>query len=53
MSTPSSPPATTPAFLHPYAKPTRASFVRIVRGEGALVWDSDGNELVDGMGSLW
>jgi adenosylmethionine-8-amino-7-oxononanoate aminotransferase len=42
-----------PAFLHPYAKPTRESFVRIVRGEGALVWDSDGRELVDGMASLW
>lgn len=41
------------AFLHPFAKPTRESFVRIVRGEGALVWDSDGNELVDGMASLW
>jgi adenosylmethionine-8-amino-7-oxononanoate aminotransferase len=39
--------------LHPFAKPTRESFVRIVRGEGALVWDSDGNELVDGMASLW
>ena len=42
-----------PAFLHPYAKPTRESFIRIVRGEGALVWDSDGHELVDGMASLW
>ncbi|MFN8020229.1 MAG: aminotransferase class III-fold pyridoxal phosphate-dependent enzyme [Acidimicrobiales bacterium] len=41
------------AFLHPFAKPTRESFVRIVRGEGALVWDADGNELVDGMASLW
>ncbi len=41
------------AFLHPFAKPTRESFVRIVRGQGALVWDSDGNELVDGMASLW
>ncbi len=40
-------------FLHPYAKPTRTSFVRIVRGEGALVWDADGHELVDGMASLW
>ena len=43
----------TPAFLHPYAKPTRADFVRIVRGAGALVWDDRGNELVDGMASLW
>ncbi len=41
------------AFLHPFAKPTREQFVRIVRGEGALVWDADGNELVDGMASLW
>jgi len=41
------------AFLHPFAKPSRESFIRIVRGEGALVWDSNGNELVDGMASLW
>lgn len=41
------------AFLHPFAKPTRDQFVRIVRGEGALLWDSDGNEIVDGMASLW
>jgi putrescine---pyruvate transaminase len=43
----------TPAFLHPYAKPTRESFLKVVRGDGALLWDSDGNELVDGMASLW
>ena len=41
------------AFLHPFAKPGRETFIRIVRGEGALLWDSDGNELVDGMASLW
>jgi hypothetical protein len=41
------------AFLHPFAKPTRESFIRIVRGEGALLWDADGRELVDGMASLW
>jgi adenosylmethionine-8-amino-7-oxononanoate aminotransferase len=41
------------AFLHPFAKPTRESFVRIVRGEGALLWDADGRELIDGMASLW
>jgi putrescine---pyruvate transaminase len=41
------------AFLHPYAKPTRESFIRIERGEGALVWDEHGRELVDGMASLW
>ena len=41
------------AFLHPYAKPTRETFIRIERGEGALVWDENGRELVDGMASLW
>ena len=41
------------ALLHPFAKPTRESFIRIVRGEGALLWDEDGRELVDGMASLW
>jgi adenosylmethionine-8-amino-7-oxononanoate aminotransferase len=41
------------AFLHPYAKPTRESFIRIDRGEGALVWDENGRQLVDGMASLW
>ncbi len=41
------------AFIHPYSKPTRESFIHIVRGEGALVWDENGRELVDGMASLW
>jgi adenosylmethionine-8-amino-7-oxononanoate aminotransferase len=41
------------AFLHPFAKPTREQFVTIVRGEGALLYDADGRELVDGMASLW
>ncbi|HEY3833794.1 MAG TPA: aminotransferase class III-fold pyridoxal phosphate-dependent enzyme [Acidimicrobiia bacterium] len=43
------------AFLHPYAKPTRSDdqFRCIVRGQGARVWDRDGNEYIDGMGSLW
>jgi len=39
--------------MHPYSKPTRESFIPIVRGEGALVWDESGRELVDGMASLW
>lgn len=43
----------TSPFLHPFAKPTRETFTRIVRGEGALLWDADGNELIDGMASLW
>jgi putrescine---pyruvate transaminase len=41
------------ALLHPFARPTRERFVHIVRGEGALVWDEDGRELVDGMAALW
>jgi putrescine---pyruvate transaminase len=41
------------AFLHPFAKPTRDRFITIERGEGALVWDADGRELVDSMASLW
>jgi len=41
------------AFIHPFAKPTRERFIRIDRGEGALVWDESGRELVDGMASLW
>jgi adenosylmethionine-8-amino-7-oxononanoate aminotransferase len=42
-----------PAFLHPFAKPTREQFVRLVRGEGALVWDAEGRPLIDAMASLW
>jgi len=41
------------AFLHPFAKPTREEFIRIVRGEGALLYTADGKELIDGMASLW
>ena len=46
-------PAVSAAFLHPFAKPTRESFIRIVRGEGARVYDADGRELIDAMASLW
>ncbi|HSM65910.1 MAG TPA: aminotransferase class III-fold pyridoxal phosphate-dependent enzyme [Ilumatobacteraceae bacterium] len=41
------------AFLHPFAKPTRERFTTIARGEGSLLWDADGNELIDAMASLW
>jgi adenosylmethionine-8-amino-7-oxononanoate aminotransferase len=41
------------ALIHPFAKVSRESFIRIERGEGALVWDENGRELVDGMASLW
>jgi adenosylmethionine-8-amino-7-oxononanoate aminotransferase len=40
-------------LMHPFAKPSRERFIRIVRGKGALVWDEHGTELVDGMASLW
>jgi adenosylmethionine-8-amino-7-oxononanoate aminotransferase len=40
-------------FLHPFAKPTRENFITISRGEGALLWDSTGKRLIDGMASLW
>jgi len=42
-----------PRFLHPFAKPTRASCVEIARGEWARVYDTAGKEYIDGMASLW
>jgi adenosylmethionine-8-amino-7-oxononanoate aminotransferase len=43
------------ALLHPFAKPSAAagSFLRMVRGEGAIVWDGAGKRYVDGLASLW
>ena len=43
----------TPPFLHPFARPAATEFIEIVRGEGALIWDADGNEYVDTLASLW
>jgi putrescine---pyruvate transaminase len=42
-------------LLHPFARPGAAadSFTRIVRGEGALVFDDEGRRYVDAMASLW
>jgi putrescine aminotransferase len=40
-------------FLHPFARPTRESFITIARGDGAVLWDTDGNEYLDAMASLW
>ena len=40
-------------FLHPFARPAAESFISIARGDGALLWDVDGNEYVDAMASLW
>jgi putrescine---pyruvate transaminase len=44
---------TLPSYLHPFCRPARDTFVTIVRGDGALVWDDAGKEYVDGMASLW
>ncbi|MCU1400470.1 MAG: aminotransferase [Acidimicrobiales bacterium] len=41
------------AFLHPFASPQREKFITVARGEGALLWDADGREMIDGMASLW
>jgi adenosylmethionine-8-amino-7-oxononanoate aminotransferase len=41
------------AFLHPYARVARERFVKIVRGEGACVFDDAGKRYVDAMASLW
>ena len=43
----------TGAFLHPFASPARERFITITRGQGSLIWDSDGREYVDAMASLW
>ena len=42
-------------FLHPFAPPAKdeSAFVKIVGGEGAVVWDDAGNRYVDAMASLW
>ena len=45
--------STLPPFLHPFTKPTRQQFISIARGEGAALWDADGNEYIDAMASLW
>jgi putrescine---pyruvate transaminase len=42
-----------PAFLHPFASPSRAGYISIVRGQGATVWDANGVEYIDAMASLW
>ena len=44
---------TLPDFLHPFARPCATDFLRLVRGEGALVYDDRGREHVDATGALW
>ena len=36
-----------------HAKPARDSFIELVRGEGSVLWDREGNEYIDAMASLW
>ena len=40
-------------FLHSFAKPSSESFINIVRGDMARLWDDKGNEYIDAIGSLW
>jgi putrescine aminotransferase len=41
------------ALLHPFGRPAATDFIRMVRGQGAAVWDEDGKRYVDGLASLW
>ena len=41
------------SFLHPFTPPRKTEFLSIVRGEGAVVFDAEGNDYIDGMASLW
>jgi adenosylmethionine-8-amino-7-oxononanoate aminotransferase len=40
-------------FLHSFAKPSNESFINIVRGDMATLWDDAGHEYIDAIGSLW
>ena len=40
-------------FLHPFTPPRQEDFISIVGGNGALIFDDQGNEYIDGMASLW
>jgi adenosylmethionine-8-amino-7-oxononanoate aminotransferase len=41
------------SFLHPFSPPRKEEFISISGGKGAVVFDTNGNEYIDGMGSLW
>ncbi len=41
------------SFLHPFTSPRKDTFLSITRGKGAVVFDDQGNEYIDGMASLW
>ena len=42
-----------PKLLHPYAVPAREDFITLVKGDGAVVTDSNGKDYIDGLASLW
>jgi putrescine aminotransferase len=44
-----------PAFLHAYARPAAGpeAYIKMVKGDGAIVWDDLGNRYVDALASLW
>jgi adenosylmethionine-8-amino-7-oxononanoate aminotransferase len=48
-------PMVRPAFLHPFSRPAAdaAEFITFVRGEGACVFDADGNRYIDALAALW
>lgn len=41
------------AYLRPFARPTDGDLIRIVRGEGARVFDAEGTPYIDAMAGLW
>jgi putrescine---pyruvate transaminase len=41
------------ALLHPFASPSSETFLTIVRGEGAAVFDDQGRRYIDAMAGLW
>ena len=43
----------TSPLLHAFAKPSKTDFISIVRGKGSLLWDANGRQYIDAIGSLW
>ncbi len=44
---------TTPRLIHPFAKPAKETFRNLVKAEGVRLWDDQGREYIDALGSLW
>lgn len=42
-----------PRVLYPFSKPASEEYRRLVRADGVRLWDDQGNEYIDGLGSLW